>query len=181
MVKSPWSPGKWKAASNAHGHDDVGQQDALSRWDLKHVTTWRDLCRADWWILSYIIYLFIYIWRFPEIGVPPIINHPFSGTPIYGTPKIYRWFSHVFPDLQLGNPPCWSDFEFRKPILFWVVSRLPHFRWLVLSVCFLYRVLSPMFAFYSACIPFPFPLILITLPLLLLVSIFYLLLSIPGF
>ena len=50
------------------------------------------------------------IWRFPKIGVPlnhpflmgfSLINQPFWGTPIYGTPTLYN-------DITKGNPPVTS-------------------------------------------------------------------------
>jgi len=35
------------------------------------------------------------IWVFPKIGVP--INHPFWGTPIFGTPILLHWLPFPFP------------------------------------------------------------------------------------
>ena len=47
-----------------------------------------------------------HIWRFPKIGVPPVIihfglefslmNHPFGGTPIYGNPHLESTLVAIF-------------------------------------------------------------------------------------
>ena len=84
-------------------------------------------------------YIILYIWRFPEIGIPP--NHPFiDGFSKKTKPSICRWYPPFFLQLSPGIKAfksaliCWylgmamSRFEFL--FLTWQQLRIFHPSWI---------------------------------------------------